>query len=136
MKQGEGFNQGNPKIMRIKVQTSFSTSPPSPSPRAAAGEGGLLSSEWVTTAAHCRFPRHRQRRWRGTGVEVTTTRGTTRRQHAQYTEEEMEERVREAVERTERSFGGTFKRLKSENEELRTAVEAAASEIEQRWRRR
>ncbi len=48
----------------------------------------------------------------------------------QYTEEEIEERMREAVERTERSFGGTFKRLKSENEELRAAMEAAASERE------
>jgi hypothetical protein len=48
----------------------------------------------------------------------------------QYTEEEIEERVREAVERTERSFGGTFKRLKSENEELRTAMENSAAERE------
>jgi hypothetical protein len=45
-----------------------------------------------------------------------------------YTEEKVEEIVREAVAKTERSFGGTFKRLKSENEELRTACEGAAAE--------
>lgn len=39
-----------------------------------------------------------------------------------YTEEQVEEMVREAVEKTERSFSGTFKRLKSENEELKAAV--------------
>lgn len=37
----------------------------------------------------------------------------------EYTDERVEEMIREAVEKTERSFGGTFKRLKSENEALR-----------------
>jgi len=45
-----------------------------------------------------------------------------------YTEEQVEEMVQEAVTKTERSFGGTFKRLKSENEELRTAYEKTLSE--------
>jgi hypothetical protein len=43
----------------------------------------------------------------------------------QYTQEQVEEMVREAVEKTEKSFGGTFKRLKSENEELRAELDAA-----------
>jgi len=42
----------------------------------------------------------------------------------EFTQEQAEEMVREAVEKTEKSFGGTFKRLKSENEELRTEIEA------------
>jgi hypothetical protein len=42
----------------------------------------------------------------------------------EYTEEQAEEMVREAVEKTERSFGGTFKRLKAENEELRAQFDA------------
>jgi hypothetical protein len=60
----------------------------------------------------------------------------------EYTEEQVQEMVREAVEKTERSFGGTFKRLKAENEELlekygalreenetgRTALEQAVTE--------
>ena len=45
-----------------------------------------------------------------------------------YTEDQVEEKVREAVEKTERSFGGTFKRLKSENEELKTQYESVAAE--------
>jgi len=48
----------------------------------------------------------------------------------EYTEEQVEQLVREAVEKTERSFGGTFKRLKSENEELRAQAEAARAEFE------
>ena len=47
---------------------------------------------------------------------------------AEYTEAQVEEKVQEAVEKTERSFGGTFKRLKSENEELRANYENAAAE--------
>jgi len=47
----------------------------------------------------------------------------------QYTEEQVEEMVREAVEKTERSFGGTFKRLKSENEEYRARYEDAVAEL-------
>ncbi len=41
-----------------------------------------------------------------------------------YTREQADDMVREAVERTERSFGGTFKRLKAENEELRAKADA------------
>lgn len=48
-----------------------------------------------------------------------------------YTEEQVEEIVQEAVGKTERSFGGTFKRLKSENEELKTAYEKAVTEHEE-----
>jgi hypothetical protein len=48
----------------------------------------------------------------------------------EYTEEQVEEMVREAVDKTERSFGGTFKRLKSENEELRAQVDAAQGRFE------
>jgi len=44
--------------------------------------------------------------------------------------EQVEEMVREAVEKTERSFGGTFKRLKSENEDLGKKYEAVAAEYE------
>jgi len=47
-----------------------------------------------------------------------------------YTEEQVEEMVREAVEKTERSFGGTFKRLKSENEELKARSEETAANHE------
>jgi len=47
-----------------------------------------------------------------------------------FAEEEVEEMVREAVAKTEKSFGGTFKRLKGENEELKTKVEAAATNFE------
>jgi len=43
----------------------------------------------------------------------------------EYTDERVEAMVREAVEKTERSFGGTFKRLKSENEELAREREEA-----------
>jgi len=46
----------------------------------------------------------------------------------EYTEEQVEEMVRKAVEKTEKSFGGTFRRLKSENEELKARCEAAAAE--------
>ena len=52
----------------------------------------------------------------------------------QYTEEQVEEMMREAVQKTERSFGGTFKRLKSENEELTTALEAAMNTREEERR--
>ena len=45
-----------------------------------------------------------------------------------FTEEQVEEIVHEAVEKTEKSFGGTFKRLKSENEELSTNYETALAE--------
>jgi len=44
-----------------------------------------------------------------------------------YTEEQVEEMVREAVEKTEKSFGGTFKRLKSENENLASELESLRS---------
>jgi hypothetical protein len=47
-----------------------------------------------------------------------------------YTQEQIEEMVQEAVEKTERSFGGTFKRLKSENEELKAQYESAMTEHE------
>ena len=46
------------------------------------------------------------------------------------TEEQVEEMVLEAVEKTEKSFGGTFKRLKSENEELAKKYESAAAEYD------
>jgi len=56
-----------------------------------------------------------------------------------YTEEQVEEKVREAVAQTEKSFGGTFKRLKSENEELQAklgetlaGMESAQSEYRER----
>ena|GEM_PF-4756818 len=45
-----------------------------------------------------------------------------------FTEEQVEEMVREAVEKTEKSFGGTFKRLKSENEEMGTDYETVVAE--------
>jgi hypothetical protein len=50
----------------------------------------------------------------------------------QFTREQVEEMVREAVDRTEKSFGGTFKRLKAENEDLqaRLAEETAGRETE------
>jgi len=48
----------------------------------------------------------------------------------EYTEQQVEEKVQEAVEKTERSFGGTFKRLKSENEELKAKYESAVTEHE------
>ncbi len=40
-----------------------------------------------------------------------------------YTEEQVEEMVQEAVAKSERSFGGTFKRLKSKNNELKTRIQ-------------
>ena len=46
----------------------------------------------------------------------------------QYTQEQIDTMVREAVEKTEKSFGGTFKRMKSENEELRTELDAAIAQ--------
>ena len=49
---------------------------------------------------------------------------------SEYTTEQVEEMVREAVEKTERSFGGTFKRLKSENEDLAKKYETAEAEKE------
>ena len=49
---------------------------------------------------------------------------------SEYTAEQVEEMVQEAVVKTEKSFGGTFKRLKNENEELKTAYEAAAAEYD------
>ncbi len=45
-----------------------------------------------------------------------------------YSEAQVEEMVSEAVEKTEKSFGGTFKRLKSENEELSRKFESAQAE--------
>jgi hypothetical protein len=48
----------------------------------------------------------------------------------QYSEEQVREMIREEVEKTEKSFGGTFKRLKAENEELREKYESAAAEFE------
>jgi len=45
-----------------------------------------------------------------------------------FTREQVEEMVREAVEKTERSFGGTFKRLKAENEELLARIETDSEE--------
>ncbi len=47
-----------------------------------------------------------------------------------YTREQADDMVREAVEKTERSFGGTFKRLKAENEELRAQSDAERGEFE------
>ena len=47
-----------------------------------------------------------------------------------HTKEEVEEMMQEAIARTERSFGGTFKRLKSENEEHKTKYETAVAEHE------
>ncbi len=41
----------------------------------------------------------------------------------QFTREQVDELVRDAVERTEKSFGGTFKRMKAENEELQARLE-------------
>lgn len=45
-----------------------------------------------------------------------------------YTEEKVEEMVQEAVAKTERSFGGTFKRLKSEKEDLMVRFETIETE--------
>jgi len=45
-----------------------------------------------------------------------------------YTGEEVEEMVQEAVAKTERSFGGTFKRLKSEKEDLKARFETIEAE--------
>lgn len=47
----------------------------------------------------------------------------------QFTTEEVEEMVRAAVEKTGKSFGGTFKRLMAENEELRAGFDAAREEF-------
>lgn len=47
-----------------------------------------------------------------------------------FTDEQVEEIVREAVEKTEKSFGGTFKRLKSENEELKSKFETTISDYD------
>ena len=47
-----------------------------------------------------------------------------------FTEEQVEEMVQEAVVKTEKSFGGTFKRLKSENEELALKYEADLAEYD------
>lgn len=47
-----------------------------------------------------------------------------------FTEEQIEEMMQEAVVKTEKSFGGTFKRLKSENEELKTKFDAAATDYD------
>ena len=49
---------------------------------------------------------------------------------AQYSEEQVQEMIHEAVEKTEKSFGGTFKRLKSESEELREKYESAMVQFE------
>ena len=49
---------------------------------------------------------------------------------SEFKEEQVEEMVQEAVAKTEKSFGGTFKRLKSENEEIGKKYEAAAAEYE------
>ncbi|MDP2984122.1 MAG: hypothetical protein Q8O92_12435 [Candidatus Latescibacter sp.] len=48
----------------------------------------------------------------------------------QYSEEQLQEMISEAVDKTEKSFGGTFKRLKSENEELREKYESAMIQFE------
>ena len=48
----------------------------------------------------------------------------------QYSEEQVQEMICEAVDKTEKSFGGTFKRLKSENEELREKYESAMVQFE------
>jgi hypothetical protein len=47
-----------------------------------------------------------------------------------FTEEQVEEMIREAVSKTEKSFGSTFKRLKAENEELQTMRNTAAQDFE------
>ncbi|MFA6472289.1 MAG: hypothetical protein WCU00_09645 [Candidatus Latescibacterota bacterium] len=49
---------------------------------------------------------------------------------AEYSEEQVQEMISEAVEKTEKSFGGTFKRLKSESKEFREKYESAMAEIE------
>jgi len=46
----------------------------------------------------------------------------------EYADNQVEEIVQEAVAKTEKSFGGTFKRLKSENEDLKKKYEAAVAE--------
>ncbi len=46
-----------------------------------------------------------------------------------FTQEQVEEMVREAVDKTEKSFGGTFKRLKAENEELQKLQETAGKDF-------
>ena len=46
-----------------------------------------------------------------------------------FTQEQVEEMVREAVEKTEKSFGGTFKRLKAENEELQKLRETSENDL-------
>ena len=48
----------------------------------------------------------------------------------QFTEEQVVEMVQEEVAKTEKSFGGTFKRLKSENEELKALNDTAVEEYE------
>jgi len=48
---------------------------------------------------------------------------------AEYTEVQIEEIVNDAIEKTEKSFGGTFKRLKSENEQLKAELSAATDGI-------
>ena len=48
----------------------------------------------------------------------------------EFTEEQIEEMVQEAVMKTEKSFGGTFKRLKSENEEFAKKYDSAAAEYD------
>ena len=47
-----------------------------------------------------------------------------------FTEEQAEEMVQEAVVKTEKSFGGTFKRLKNENEGLKTKFEATIADYD------
>ena len=47
-----------------------------------------------------------------------------------FTTEEVEDMVRTAVGKTEKSFGGTFKRMKAENEDLRAGLDAARTEFE------
>lgn len=49
---------------------------------------------------------------------------------AGFTEQQVEEMIQEAVAKTEQSFGGTFKRLKSENEELQHAITQASAQHE------
>ena len=44
----------------------------------------------------------------------------------EYTEDQIEEMLADAVDKTEKSFGGTFKRLKCENEQLRAEIQAAS----------
>ncbi len=48
----------------------------------------------------------------------------------QFTREQVDEMVREAVDKTEKSFGGTFKRMKTENEELRAELDAVRERSE------